>query len=240
MPAEQLAPFVQRLRSTAPLGGDSVSTIFGLPLQLVSVERGQELYATGSRELPCYVIIEGSAIRYKSRRDGSKAIVSFELPGDLVNLDSLLLGRTECGVSALSATTLAVFEQDAIRQAVHRDRGLDVALWRYALVKAATLEEWLLNLGTRSPTGRIAHVLAELHARSMAVGTPAASAAELFIGPQELADAMGLQAVIVTRSLSELASRQVIGSNGDSIVILDIDRLSKIGGFRADYLHLNL
>ena len=196
------------------------------------------LYKAGSEGLPCYVLVEGCATRFKLRSDGSRAIVAFELSGDIINHEGLLLGRADCGATISAPSTIAVIEYAAMAKARELDRSLDTALWRYALIKAAALEEWLLNVGWRSPTGRLAHLFLELHLRLVAAGASTDYAQKIHISPQELADAMGLRHVIVTRSLHELASEQAITLTEGVTILSDLDRLAKIGQFRSEYLHM--
>ena len=209
-----------------------------LPYRVVSLDAGHKLYDAGCRDLPCYVLVEGCANRFKLRSDGSRAIVAFELSGDIINHEGILLGQADCGATISVASTVAVIEQDALSRALASDRSLESTLWRYALIKTAALEEWLLNVGRRSPTSRLAHLLLELHFRLVAVGASPEYASELHISPEELADATGIQQVIVTRCLHELASQQAIALTEGTTTLRDLDLLKKISDFRSDYLHM--
>ncbi|MBE7158281.1 MAG: Crp/Fnr family transcriptional regulator [Rhodospirillales bacterium] len=235
---DQLEPFIHKLKDVAGLDEDGAQTLRVLPFRSIRMDKGEQLYATGAEGLPCYVLIEGCVSRYKLRKDDSAAITAFELSGDIVNLESLLLNRTDCGARVNGPSSIAVIEQEAISRARLTSRSLEVALWRYALVKAAALEEWLLNIGRRSPTGRLAHLLSELHVRLVSVGSSESYAFTLHASPLDLAEAMGLQQIIVTRCLHELASRRVITLTDGTIVIRDAEGLAKLGDFQSSYLHI--
>lgn len=237
MPENQFTPLVRRLKSVANLLERSQSILTALPHRVVNYDAGHELYKAGSIDPPCFILLEGCATRFKLRSDGSRAIVAFELTGDIINPEGLLLGRADCGARVSTPCTIAIVEKEAVQRAWEADRDLESTLWRYALVKAAALEEWLLNVGRRSPTGRLAHLFLELHLRLVAVETPTGDTLKLHVSPNELADAMGLLPVIVTRCLHDLASQNAIVLSGDAIVLCDLGLLTKIGDFRSEYLH---
>ena len=105
-------------------------------------------------------------------------------------------------------------------------------------MKAASLEEWLLNVGRRSPTARIAHLFSELRTRLVVINPSPEYTDRLHPAPQEIARAMGLQDVHVTRVLNELCSRGVIERMDGVTILLDAERLAAIGDFHPRYLHL--
>ena len=237
MPENQLTPLVRRLKSVANLLERSQSTLLSLHHRIVRYDAGNELYKAGTVDPPCFILLEGCATRFKLRSDGSRAIVAVELMGDIINPEALLLGRADCGARVSTPSTIAIVEQEAIQRARRADRDLESTLWRYALVKAAALEEWLLNVGRRSPTGRLAHLFLELHLRLIAVEASTEDTLKLYVSPEELADAMGLFPIIVTRCLHDLASQNAIVLSGAAIVLCDLGQLAKIGDFRSEYLH---
>lgn len=238
MSAYSLEPLVRRLRSTTDLDPDGARALSGLPFRILTMTKGEPLYAPGAINLPCYVLLEGCISRHKLRDDNSRTIVAFELSGDIVNLESLLLGHVDCGAEARGPSTVAIIEREAVSQAWRSNRSLEVALWRSAYIKAAALEEWLLNIGRRSPLGRLAHLFSELHVRSVSVESSEDYTLKLNVSDRDLADAMGLQQVIVTRSLHELASKNLILLKEGLIVVRDVAGLAKVGDFKSSYLHL--
>ena len=238
MAESQLHPLVRRLQSVAELDSGDAELLRTLPFDTVVLGKGEALYAPGARDLPCFVLLDGCILRYKLRGDGSRAIVAFELPGDIVNLESLLLDGVDCGADAGGPSRVAVVRREAINRVWSSTRRLETLLWRSAYIKAAALEEWLLNIGRRSVTGRLAHLFSELYARLCSVGLTQDVARKLHASPCALADAMALQQVIVTRSLDELASRNLIALGEDLIIIRDVAALARVGDFQSNYLHL--
>ncbi len=234
-----LETLVCRLRASgASLTDTEASALSALPFQRVAVKAEEQIFDTDSDSLPSYVVLKRCFSRFKRRQDGTRVNVSFELPGDLINVETPLLRVTDCGARANCDGVVAMVDPARLRVLWAKHQRIEAALWRHALVKAAALEEWLLNVGRRSPTARIAHLFSELHLRLSVIDSSAGYSNRLHATPQEIARAMGLQEVHVVRVLNELCTRQVIERVDGVTILLDAERLAVIGDFQPKYLHL--
>jgi CRP-like cAMP-binding protein len=113
------------------------------------------------------------------------------------------------------------------------------ALWWHELVTAAVQREWTLNLGQRSAYERLAHLLIELYMRLRAVGRAHDGRCDFPLTQNDLADATGLTAVHVNRTLQELRRDRLIELERKQLQIIDLPRLIDIAMFNANYLHLD-
>ena len=230
---------VRRLRASGAFLSDTeAAALCALPFERLPFDAGAEIFDVGSTSLPSYVVLDGCLSRFKRRQDGVRVNVSFDLPGDLINIESLLLDTVDCGARANSHGVLAVVDPAAFRALWAEHGHIEAALWRHALVKAAALEEWLLNVGRRSATARIAHLFSELRLRLSVIEPSPEYTNRLHATPQEIARAMGLQEVHVSRVLNEFSSRRLIERVDGVTILLDPERLATIGDFQAGYLHL--
>jgi CRP-like cAMP-binding protein len=107
------------------------------------------------------------------------------------------------------------------------------------LVEQATQREWLLNLGQRSAYERIAHLLIELYIRLRTVGRAQHGRCDFPLTQNDLADATGLTAVHVNRTLQELRRDGLIELDRKQLQILDLERMMDASMFNANYLHLD-
>ena len=101
----------------------------------------------------------------------------------------------------------------------------------------AVLREWLVSAGRRKAYGALAHMLCELHARLSRVGLVENDQFELPVTQEEIADALGLSPVHISRMLQRLRKQGLITLKGRLLSILDGQGLSGAGGFDASYLH---
>jgi CRP-like cAMP-binding protein len=116
---------------------------------------------------------------------------------------------------------------------------LTQALWWHELVTAAIQREWTLNLGQRSAYERLAHLLVELYIRLAAVGRAQEGRCDFPLTQNDLADATGLTAVHVNRTLQELRRDELIELDRKQLRILDLKRMMDVSMFNPNYLHLD-
>jgi len=86
-------PLIRKLDQLGPLSTAEKRALTGVPLDVQSIGPDQDLMRAGSRPSDCKLIVEGFVCRYKTIEGGRRQIVSFHIPGDIVDLNSLLLGE---------------------------------------------------------------------------------------------------------------------------------------------------
>ena len=106
------------------------------------------------------------------------------------------------------------------------------------MVEASITREALLNNGRRNAASRIAHFLCELEVRLAATGR-SDRGYHLPMTQEQLADATGLTAVHVNRTLKALGEQGLIERQARTIKIIDWNRLQQFADFKPDYLHLD-
>ena len=141
-------------------------------------------------------------------------------------------------LGTLSACKVMYVPHETVRDLVRRCPRIGDVFWRETLIDAAVFREWIMNLGRREAYGRMAHLLCEFYVRLRAVGLTNGPAYEFPLTQAELADATGLSAVHVNRTLQELRGEGLITLRNGSLTVLDWDRLREAGEFDPTYLHL--
>jgi CRP-like cAMP-binding protein len=204
-----------------------------------SVAPREDIVHEGDPPRHVNLILEGFACRYKSLEDGRRQIVAFFVPGDLCDARMFVLRRMDHSIGALSPVRLAEIPSEVFLALGEGSPRLRQALWWNALVEEATAREWILNVGQRTATERMAHLLCELFLRLKAVGLATGDSCELPITQAELADALGLSTVHTNRTLQELRSMQLITLSRKSLVILDFEALQRTALFNPGYLHMD-
>ncbi|WP_336487533.1 Crp/Fnr family transcriptional regulator [Methylobacterium nigriterrae] len=189
-----------------------------------------------SRSVP--LILEGNACRYKILPDGRRQILTLFIPGDLCGrcLPDLDLGDES--VVTLTSATVAIIPRQAFAALIDEHPRLFRALAYNALVEEAVHREWIVNIGQRTGYERIAHLFCELFVRLSAVGLTQGNRCELPLTQGELADALGLSAVHINRTVQQLRSDGLICLRGRELTILDLPALQSAAMFDGHYLHL--
>ena len=224
---------IRKLDHLGPLSDAEKQTLTSVLLEFDIFEADVDLIHAGDCPTDCKLIVEGFVCRYKTIEDGRRQIVSLHIPGDIVDLNSLLLGRMDHSIGTLTDVKVASIPHAILLEWMRSHPHLGRLLWRDTLIDASIFREWVLNVGRRSATERIAHLLCETVTRLRAVGIEC----DLPITQAKLADATGLSAVHVNRSVQELQGDGLIELSGQKVTTLDWERLKEIAGFNPDYLH---
>ena len=228
---------VQKLRLLAPIGPEDEKAVVSLPHRISQVSWRELIVREGASPKECCLLIDGFASRSKVATDGGRQIVSFHIPGDILDLQHLFLERADHNIQATTDATIVWLPMKALRDLAERRPMIGKAFWRDTLIDASIFREWVLNVGRRDAKTRIAHMLCEFIVRCQAAGLGTPQRIKLPFTQEEIADATGLTAVHVNRMLRELVEDGLIHRVGRSIEIKDWDRFCRIAGFDQAYLH---
>jgi CRP-like cAMP-binding protein len=231
-------PLIRKLESIFTLVDDERRVLENLPMQVVAIKADQDIVREGDRPSRSCLILSGFACTYKVTVQGKRQIVSFNLPGDVPDLQSLHLKVLDNSVSTISQCSVGFIPHEALRDICDRYPRIAAAFWRETLVDAAIFREWVMNVGRRETYNRMAHVLCELQVRLRAVGLAQDHSCDLPITQGEFADAIGVTNVHVNRVLQQLRADGLIALSGDRLNILDWEKLKQVGEFDPTYLHL--
>jgi CRP-like cAMP-binding protein len=228
---------VRKLSSLGELRDEDLRGLASLPFRLHNARAGDTVIRDGARIVECCLLVQGYACRHKLASNGGRQIVSFHLPGDMLDIQHLLFDRADHNVQMVTNARLAFFPMDALRTLVEDRPALGRALWRDCLVDASIFREWVLNVGRRDAKARIAHMLCEFVERHAAAGLGRPDQFRLPMTQEDIADATGLTSVHVNRMLRQLRDEGVIEGAGRQIGILSWERMKQIADFQPGYLH---
>ncbi len=239
MDAPALSPMLRKLRLWVNLTPEQEQALLDLPHSVTMIDKQKVIVREGDDISHCWVVLSGYCVRFKYVGSGGRQIVSIHMKGDLVDLHNALLGVADHGVQTLTACKMAKLPIEAIRELSDKDSAIKDALWFDTLVDASIYCEWVANVGRRDAATRIAHLLCEFALKLDAVGLEQLHY-ELPMTQDQLADATGLTAVHVNRTLQALEQDGLIErATAKSVIIGDWKKLAEAGDFQSDYLHLD-
>lgn len=184
------------------------------------------------------LVTSGWACRHKTLADGRRQIVALLVPGDLCDLNNQMLVRMDHAIGTLTPVSYVELPHRAVEALMTDHPSLSVTLWKQLLVTLALQREWTANIGQRSALERLAHLFCELSLRLRAVGMADQTGYEFPLTQADLADASGLTAVHVNRTLQQLRAEGLITLGGRVLTIPSFARLAEAAQFTADYLHI--
>lgn len=220
------------------LGLPDRTAFASIPFRTTRHPAGQYLVREGDRPEACCMLLDGYACRHKTTSAGERQIVSFHIPGDLLDVQHLELECADHNVQTIDAATVAWVTKQDMQRLLDERPMIRKAVWRAALVEASVFREWVLNVGRRDAVARIAHMLCEFVARHEAAGLGSPDRFELPMTQEQIADATGLTPVHVNRMLQTLGTRGVIARDKRDVRIIDWVGLRRLADFDPAYLHL--
>lgn len=182
------------------------------------------------------LLLEGMLSREFSMVAGKRQIVAVHVPGDFVDLHSLVLKRLDHDVCALSTVKVALFPHAALRRITETEPHLTRMLWLLTTIDAAVHREWTARLG-HSAAVRIAHLLCELQLRFAIAGCGGETSFALDLTQADLGDMTALTSIHVNRTLRKLREAGLAIVRDGSAMIPDLDRLREFAGFDRTYLY---
>lgn len=232
-------PFILNLEMRDRLSDEEREVILGGFSRHRRVPAKKDIVGEGDTPTESCVMLSGFSARYHILGDGGRQISAIHIAGDFVDLHSLLLGRMDHGVAALTDCAVALVPHDYLRGVTETHPHLARLLWLSTLIDAATHRRWLVASGRLSAAGRVAHFLCEMFMRLRVVGLTENRTFRLPISQMELSDAMGLSLVHVNRTVQELRRRGLIRWQNEEVAILDGDTLQEMAQFDPTYLNLD-
>ncbi len=228
-----------RLDAFTRLSPDDKAAIAQLSKVARVVQPRRDLIREGETPKFVHLMVDGWACRYKTLPDGRRQIVAFFVPGDFCDLNVYILKEMDHSIGAITRLSVADITREDMDALTARHPRITQGLWWEALVNAAIQREWTLNIGQRTAYERIAHLLVELHLRLKTVGLTQNGSCDFPLTQTDIADATGLTAVHVNRTLQELRRDDLIVLERRQLTIPDIRKLMDAAMFNPNYLHLD-
>ncbi|HYZ48970.1 MAG TPA: Crp/Fnr family transcriptional regulator [Sphingomonas sp.] len=216
-----------------------LAALQGLPVRQQVFEAGRYIVREGSSPDHSALILSGIAYRHKVTVDGARQIVAMHIAGDFVDLEGALLRVADHNVQALTRCEVALVPTNALRALLDAHSNLAVAMWIDTLIDGSIFREWIVNVGRRDARARIAHLLCEFARRLEVAGLADPGGYQLPMTQEQLADATGLTAVHVNRTLKALERDGLVVRHRRFVDIPVWQHLRDVAGFNELYLHLD-
>lgn len=186
----------------------------------------------------CPIIGSGYAYRHKLTGEGARQIVSLHIAGDPLDLQSLFLDVSDHNVQTLTQAELMMVPRTELQALMQSRPAVARAFLVLILVEASIVREWVLNVGRRDASARLAHLLCELAVRLEAQGLTDGDGFELPMTQEQLGDALGLTPVHVNRTIRSLEVQGFVQRDRRRVRIPDWRRMRDFGDFSQRYLHI--
>ncbi len=186
--------------------------------------RGAEIFGEAESAEYVYQVIDGAVRSYKLLSDGRRQIGAFHLAGDIFGLENGEAHRFTA--EAIVDTTVRLAKRVSLATVAERDAAIARDLLNMTATNLQHAEDHMLLLGRKTALERVAAFLLEMDRRLTAAGVMA-----LPMCRRDIADYLGLTLETVSRALSVLHDKGVLGFIGQTqrqIVLLDRPKLAAL------------
>jgi CRP/FNR family transcriptional regulator, nitrogen fixation regulation protein len=186
--------------------------------------RGAEIYGESEPADYIYQVVDGAVRSYKLLSDGRRQIGAFHLAGDIFGLENSAAHRFTA--EAIVETTARLIRRCSLEHVAETDVVVALDLLNMTTRNLRHAEEHMLLLGRKTSLERVAAFLLEMDRRLTAAGIIA-----LPMSRRDIADYLGLTLETVSRALSCLHAKGILGFLGQTqreIVLLDRVRLAEL------------
>lgn len=230
--------FRNRFAQYVDIADDAWSPFTDLEKRNESFDAGEDLIVAGEEASEVFILQVGWALRYRLLEDGRRQIVNFMLPGDVFDLQSLADLKADHTVTALTECEVTIIPSRPFVTMLRQSSRLAAAFWWAAVQEESILREQIVRIGRRSARERIGHMLLELHRRFVGATGEETDRLVMPVTRSDIADALGLTPVHVSRTMSAMRRSGLISEERGSIILEDRERLARLSHFDTDYLHL--
>ena len=228
----------KKLQSIGTVSHDDEEALRSLSGSNRELASGEAVVREGDNPTNVTLLQSGLLCRHKHVAEGKRQILSFHIPGDIPDLQSLFIDVMDHTLAAVVRSNIVLIRHEAVRNLLKRRVELAALLWRDTLIDASIFREWMTGIGRRDAKARIAHLFCEMVTRMNAVGLSDTHLCDLPITQLDVADALGLTDVHVNRVLKELREHGIVEFRHGLITVLDWEALQDAGEFDPAYLHL--
>jgi CRP-like cAMP-binding protein len=177
-----------------------------------------------------YTLLSGWAFRYALVDGGARQILNFLLPGDVIGFESVFKTPMEYGVMSVTAVELCAFPSNGFDNFAQENPRLGFEIARLAFVDAGHADRRLTALGRRPANARTAALFIELHDRLSDRGMIDGGEIAVPVTHEQLADALGLTAFYVSRTLQLLSHEGLAHFERGTLVIHNLPGLRLLAG----------
>lgn len=192
------------------------------------VPAGGDIILQGHQAASLYTVLSGMAVRSMMLETGQRQVISFVFPGDLVGLQSGIMGQARHTVTAVTETVLCAFPRERVWELFRNQPSRAYDLTWIAAVEEHFLGETVATLGQRDATQRIAWALVRIWRRLVALGMEQDGSVPFPFRQHDLSDALGLSVVHTNRVLVALRNAGLVRLAGRRLEMLEHVQLSQI------------
>jgi CRP/FNR family transcriptional regulator, anaerobic regulatory protein len=194
------------------------------------LDAGSTILVEDTNSPHLYTVLSGWAVKHKSLEDGRRQVLNFALPGDFLGLQASIFDSMHHTVEALTPVVLCVFPREKLWTLYQKHAGLAFDVTWLASREETILGDYLVTVGQRRASERVAFVLLHLFRRARQLGLSRNNKVTFPFTQDHLADAIGFSLVHTNKTLKQLRRTGTFKWSGSEFELVDEERLAATAG----------
>lgn len=232
--------FADRISDLIALSPAERATLDRLEERERHLKRGALLMRENDPATEMFILRQGMMMSYVLLDNGSRQILRFLFPGDILGIASLVYRDAPENIAALTDCTVSPFEKSALTRLVIDHPRLAALMVTYNQIERAMLTDRLAALGRTPAKARVAAIVLEIRNRRRLGDRAIGDSFLLGLTQEEIGDATGLTSVHVNRMFRQLENDGMIARDNGRITIRDERALARTANFVDRYANLDL
>ncbi|MBX3593157.1 MAG: Crp/Fnr family transcriptional regulator [Sphingomonas sp.] len=204
------------------------------------IRRGAILQRENEPGDELYILRKGLMMSYVLLDDGSRQILRFLFPGDMLGVSTIIYRESPETLCALSDCVVCPFDRNAFAQLLTAHPRLSALILVFSQIERVALTDRLAALGRTSAKARVAALLLDLRNRLRSTDKSIDKVFALGLTQEEIGDATGLTAVHVNRMLRQLEEEKLIARESGRVTLIDARALARAANYVNRYESLDL
>ena len=187
-----------------------------------------------------FTVRHGMMMSYVLLDDGSRQILRFFFPGDMLSASTLVYRKSPETIAALTDCAVCPIERGAMAALTVDHPRLACLFMAINQIERVAMTDRLAALGRTSAKARIAAIFLDIRNGLRRADPSIGSTFQLGLTQEEIGDATGLTAVHVNRMIRRLEEEGAIARENGTVTLIDEARLAQASNYVDRFAGLDL
>ncbi len=232
--------FADILSELAPLSDTERKALDRLEERSRTVRRGTTVQRENEAGNELFILRKGLMMSYVLLADGSRQILRFFFPGDMLGMPGIIYREAPETLCTLSECMICPFDRSSLSELIFEQPRLGALILIISQIERVALTDRLAMLGRTSAKARVGALLMEMRDRLRATDKSIERSFSPGLTQEEIGDATGLTSVHVNRMLRQLEEEGMIARDSGKVTLLDEAALARTANYVNRYENLDL
>ena len=226
---------MQDLNVHGALTPEDKTLLLGLELKPRYMSASEVLWEESEEANLFCLIKEGWAYSYRDLKNGSKQILKFYLPGDIVGMRDFGFSRRLASAAMINKGVICPFSHQQLFE-LFGSPALAIGIMATAVRQQALLSERLIYLSRYAAHEQLAHFLYEIYLRLKRIGAVEDNGFLMPLSQEQIGNALGMSSVHVSRTFSMLREEGLVFRDRQHVRLPDPEALAQLIEFNDNYI----